>query len=115
MILSAIIGPPETGNTSEPPAPHPKLNVEPLMEAADVRLLDLLQQGPLLLWNAINRVVDYDRPKSSAGRDHLRVKMWSRVRRLLRLGVKLGREGEGGQRENNSRGQVVHGFVGLLR
>jgi len=87
MILSAIIGPPETGNTSEPPAPHPKLNVEPFMEAADVRLLDLLQQGPLLLWNASNRVVDYDRPKSSGERDHLRVKMWSRVRRLLRLGA----------------------------
>lgn len=93
MSLSVIIGPQQsspTWNKVQTSVSRPILNQAAFVEIADLRLLHALRQRqnePVHPWRLINEVVGYDRPRSKAERDRLRLWTWSRMKRLLHLGA----------------------------
>jgi len=92
MNLSIFISPeqPSSTKTTKPPVAKANPIHEAFVEATDRRLLDALnerQGASVLLWNLINEVANYDRPRSTPERNLLRLEIWSRLKRLLHLGA----------------------------
>src|SRR6266516_8094188 len=93
MVLSIIIGPEQSSsmrNKVEAPVAPPQPSRKAFVEIADLRLLHALekrQNEPVLVWTLISQVASYDRPRSKAERDRLRLWTWSRMKRLLHLGA----------------------------
>src|SRR6266478_770638 len=81
-MFSIVIAPSTAPQFYTPPPPPP---FPPRLTEQDVEILTLIrEQGPVGVWPLLNRLTE-DAPGSRNSRRELRLALWERLRRLLRL------------------------------
>lgn len=82
-MLSVIMPPPSAAQIySAPPAP-PRT---PRLDHQDEQIIELVrEQGPVGIWQLLNRLADAEAPGRRAEGRQLRLALWARLRRLLTL------------------------------
>jgi len=84
-MLSMIVAPAAAPQIAalKPPPPPPVTR----LDQQDEQILKIIrEQGPVRIWPLLNRLTA-DAPGSRNARWELRVRLWGRLRRLLKLGI----------------------------